>query len=233
MIVQVNVATYLASERLLDADLVPVTTKVNGDWTKTATLLGTATTATPTITHRAGGIYDILATLTATGVWSVEYSVVVDGETILFDPQTVTVVTAAQADPAGSLSGSRYTTTSPIAQSGLVTIVRGDDYNAADGVGRKLEWVEEDGDNWPDLTSATIAFGAVNTLHTTQTITASGSVIVATGEEKTVRVEVPASATATKTPGTYKFTVRATLPTSSRKVTLVKGTLVLEDTQVA
>lgn len=98
----VGVATYLASERVVDGDGDPVTTLVNGDWTKTAILLGTATTATPTITHRANGVYDISATFSVVGVWSVEYSVVVDGETILFEPQTVQVLTAAQADPLSS-----------------------------------------------------------------------------------------------------------------------------------
>ena len=95
----VNVVANLKAELLTDASGTPVTTKVNGDWTKAARLLGSATTTTPTITHKANGVYDIAFTPTAVGNWSVEYSVVVDGETVYFDPQFVQVIPAA-ADPA-------------------------------------------------------------------------------------------------------------------------------------
>jgi hypothetical protein len=255
MIVQVSTATYIGSERLVDATSTPVTTKVNTDWTKTATLLGTATTATPTITHRANGYYDISCTFPSVGVWSVEYSVVVDGSTVVFDPRTVQAFTAAQIDPVtalassfaalpdnadiaalatsidalpttsditAALSGYSVTVVSPIAASGAITIVRGDDYSNADS--RALSWTD-DGSTWPDLTGATITFGAKNRLGN-QTVTATGSVIVATGTGKTVRVELAAADTATKTAGTWAFDVQASLA-SGRDVTLATGTMTL------
>ena len=94
----VNVASYLEAALLLDAAGDPVTDKVDADWTKSAKLRGTATTATPTITHDANGVYDVLVTFPATGIWYVSYSVDVDGETARFG-QTINVLPAA-ADPA-------------------------------------------------------------------------------------------------------------------------------------
>lgn len=190
MIVQVNTATYIASELLLDAGLSPVTDKINGDWTKTATLLGTATTATPTITHRANGYYDVLVTFPSVGVWSVEYSVVVNGETVRFDPKTVQVVTAAQFDPASDvrtvLTDSRaakidligsYAVSGPTTDltSTDIELIRGSDYLTADG--RARTWTS---DAWADLTDATISF--VVTAGRTAVVSNTGTVVTPTGD---------------------------------------------------
>ena len=97
----VGVTVHLKPELLLDfaSPPEPVTTKTNSDWTKTARLLGAATTATPTIAHAGGGYYDISFVPSAAGSWSVEYSVLVGTERVYFDPVLVDVLPAA-ADPA-------------------------------------------------------------------------------------------------------------------------------------
>lgn len=95
MIVQVNEAVYIEPIVLRDSGGTPVTDKVNADFTKTATLLGTATTVTPTIAHTANGVYTVVATFTAVGTWEVSASVDVDGETVE-DFQTVQVVASDQ-----------------------------------------------------------------------------------------------------------------------------------------
>lgn len=94
---------YLESELVVDTTGTPVTTKINTDWTKSCKKRGSATTVTLTITHDANGVYDITGTFAETGTYFASYSVVVDGITQRFT-QTVQVITAAQADPAASIT---------------------------------------------------------------------------------------------------------------------------------
>ena len=139
------------------------------------------------------------------------------------DPLTNTVPGTYASGTAGAALGrigsGQVTTTSPVAVSGDVTIVRGDDYNAADG--RALDWTDVSA-AWPDLTGATIAVTVQTTATTTWT--KAGSVVTPTGSGKKVRVEPTAADTATFAGGaSYPFDVQATLA-SGRKVTLLRGT---------
>ena len=139
------------------------------------------------------------------------------------DPLTNTVPGTYASGTAGAALGrigsGQVTTTSPVAVSGDVTIVRGDDYNAADG--RALDWTDVSA-AWPDLTGATIAVTVQTTATTTWT--KAGSVVTPTGSGKKVRVEPTAADTATFAGGaSYPFDVQATL-SSGRKVTLLRGT---------
>lgn len=236
----VGSTAYLKPETLLDADGNPVTTKVDGDWTKSARLLGGATTATPTITHVANGIYDIAVDLDTVGNWSVEYSVMVDGETVLFEPQIVNVVTPAQADPlaapvagyADGTAGARLyrigtgtvQVSAPVAESGAVTIVQGDDY-AAD-TGSALEWALT---NAPDLTDA--AWVRLMLIQNGgPVVTVDCAVSGAGTATQTVTAELTAAQTASLDVKVTTFRARAQLA-NGRMRTLVSGPVrVLEDT---
>ncbi len=114
----------------------------------------------------------------------------------------------------GRIGSGQITTVSNISQGGLIVLVRGDDYKAADG--EALDWVDVDA-AWPALTSAAVSFG-VN--HGALIVT--GSVITPTGAGKTVRAEPTAAQTASLSAGTYTYQVTATLADSNR-VTLVSG----------
>ena len=139
------------------------------------------------------------------------------------DPLTNTVPGTYASGTAGAALGrigsGQVTTTSPVAVSGDVTIVRGDDYNSADG--RALDWTDVSA-AWPDLTGASVLV-TVQTTGSAQW-TKAGSVVTPTGASKKVRVEPTAADTATFAGGaSYPFDVQATL-SSGRKVTLLRGT---------
>ena len=139
------------------------------------------------------------------------------------DPLTNTVPGTYASGTAGAALGrigsGQITTTSPVATSGDVTIVRGDDYNSADG--RALDWTDVSA-AWPDLTGASVLV-TVQTTGSAQW-TKAGSVVTPTGSGKKVRVEPTAADTATFAGGaSYPFDVQATL-SSGRKVTLLRGT---------
>lgn len=112
-------------------------------------------------------------------------------------------------------------------------IIRGDDYYAVDG--RALEWIDEDGTLWPALTSATIVFHARHVSpRSTSNISQSGSVVIATGVGKKVRVELPSAKTSVLDAGTlnYDYDVQATL-SGGNIVTLALGKMtVYEDVVV-
>ena len=117
--------------------------------------------------------------------------------------------------------GSTVVLTNPVASSGDVTLFEGDDYYDADD--RSLEWVDTDG-VWPTLTGASIMMyvrGADGS-----SWSAAGTVVVAVGANKQVRVELSAAQTTALVdlprPGTLR--VRATL-VSGHVVTLVSGWL--------
>jgi hypothetical protein len=95
-----------------------------------------------------------------------------------------------------------------------VTVVRGDDYFAADG--RALEWVSS---GWPDLTTAAVLFSARTAGHEYHEF---GSVVAPTAPA-TVRVEPDAAETAALLPNqAYEYHVRATLA-SGHVATLARG----------
>jgi hypothetical protein len=105
----------------------------------------------------------------------------------------------------------------PVAPSGDVTIVRGDSYLEVDG--RALEWATAQAGTWPDLTAATIkvTFG---------TTTFTGSVVVATGITKRVRLELTAAQSNSLARGRYDYDVEAILG-SGAVVTLTLGEAVV------
>jgi hypothetical protein len=108
---------------------------------------------------------------------------------------------------------------SPVATTGLLTLVRGDDYYSADGAA--LEWTSTE---WPDLTGATIRFSLQRRSTGTNAIDRfEGSVVTPTGTAK-VRVELTAAQTDDLAPGKnlYIYDVEATLDGGNIR-TLVHG----------
>jgi hypothetical protein len=180
-----------------------------------------------TIAHSSGGRYRITKTLSGsavTGAWG--GTVVYDDEAGLVRRQTIdfTVVTAAQADPAGALSGATIETGSPVAVTGEVDIYRGDAYATADS--RELPW-EITGSlalTLPDLTGATITLYATHLENKRASFTASGSVVTPTGATREVLVQLTSAQTDDLLDGDYAYSVVA-VPTSGRPLTLAADTL--------
>ena len=116
------------------------------------------------------------------------------------------------------------TTSTPVSVDSDITLYEGDDYYAADG--NSLDWTDTDS-VWPVLTAATIKM-YVRAADGTQW-SGAGSVVVAVGAGKKVRVELTAAETTAlidkPTPSTYR--VRATLA-SGHIVTLAAGWLTVE-----
>lgn len=143
------------------------------------------------------------------------------------DPLTSQVPGTFAAGTAGAALGRIGTglvaTTAPVTESDNIEIVRGDDFKAADN--RALEFTTSEEATWPDLTGATIAFTAKQNQ---DTIAKAGSVIVATGATKKVRIELDPADTANDPIGEYRFDVQATLA-SGNIVTLVTGKLTLQE----
>jgi hypothetical protein len=119
------------------------------------------------------------------------------------------------------VAGGVVSVVGPVPLGGNITIVRGDEYNNADG--RALEWSTVAATDWPDLTGATIVLTARNS--SGGTLTKAGSVVTPGGVNKKVRVELVAADTSGLTLGLneYSFDIQATLSPSGRKVTLVRG----------
>jgi hypothetical protein len=120
--------------------------------------------------------------------------------------------------------GASVTMTSPVTDAGDMEVCAGDDYD--DDESRSFEWTDS-GSTWPTLTGATITLyvRAPNGLKMSQ----AGTVIVAVGAGKKVRVELTAAQTAALIdfPSPSQYRVRATLPTG-HKVTLVAGDVVIK-----
>lgn len=183
----VSTVTYIPFT-LLDLAGDPVTGKVNADFTKSAYLVSTpATTATATVTENASGTYRISFTPTVVGIWHCTWSVTVDGETVRYE-ETVQVVTAAQSNPVQYLAGSAVTVTSPVASSGDISLIRGDDYGSAES--RAIEWNLTGA---PDLTGATVA---VTITIKTDTLTKAGTISQAGESTQVVSVDLTDTETA-------------------------------------
>lgn len=120
----------------------------------------------------------------------------------------------------GRIGSAPIEVTGPLHQTGNIEIVAGDDYLAADG--RALDFLDS-GNKWPDLTGASITFTAKGKAND---ISKAGSVIVATGSGKKVRVELTKTETSVAN-GRYHYDVEATLP-SGNIVTLVHGRNLME-----
>jgi hypothetical protein len=126
----------------------------------------------------------------------------------------------------GRIGSANVTVVAPVSADGTVlTLVRGDDYAAADG--RALDFLAPTA-GWPNLTAATIAI-TVRKPDDSILLADSGSVVTPTGASAKVRVELSSADTEILVPG-CRFDVEATL-SSSRIVTLVEGTVVVVSDQ--
>ncbi len=111
----------------------------------------------------------------------------------------------------GKIASSTVVTVSPVSDDGeTVAIVIGDDYT--DLAGTALSWSNT---TWPSLTGGTVAFEA------SRAIPATSMTIVSASE---VKLELGDSVTEVIVPGSYNFSITATL-SNGEVVTLVRGTL--------
>lgn len=123
----------------------------------------------------------------------------------------------------GSQISGTVTVSSPVANTGDVTLVHGDDYSNTDS--RALSWTTDDASEWPTLTGASVTFaGRVKDT----SLSTSGTVVQATGANKSVRVELTAAQTGVLKVGRGLYDVQATL-SSGRKVTLQRGVLIVQE----
>jgi hypothetical protein len=138
------------------------------------------------------------------------------------NPQEAEYTDAKISTRLGTGYAGTITYTGPVATTGDVAIVHGDDYNNTDS--RALEWSTTDSATWPDLTGATITLTVKAHAGGTAELTKTGTVVTPTGATKKVRVELTAANTTALGLGSHKFDVQATL-SSGRIVTLITGTL--------
>lgn len=130
----------------------------------------------------------------------------------------------------GRIGTGRIMTVSPVSQGGDVEIVRGDSYTSA--LGRALSWTDASA-AWPTLTDALVTFELDD-----GGTSIDGTVVVATGSSKSVKVEPTVTETSAIAPGVYDFAVVATYlgtGTSDRedRVTLVRGKATVVDREDA
>jgi len=137
---------------------------------------------------------------------------------VSINPQESEYVDAKVSTRASVIDGSGgVTVVSPVqAVSNIVTLVRGDDYSAADS--HSLDWTDTTGE-WPELTSGSVIF-AGSRLTREVSFSVSGSVVTPTGTSKKVRAEPTAAQTGAMSVGDYQYNVYVTL-SSGHRVTLV------------
>lgn len=104
----------------------------------------------------------------------------------------------------GMLGGVKVTVVSPVADTGELTLVRGDAYTSR--LGRALTFTDAR-DTWPDLTDGVVTLEVGDGL-----IVATGVVVTATGAGKTVRVDVRSSETDLLTQDRYDYNLVVTYP---------------------
>ena len=127
--------------------------------------------------------------------------------------------------------GAQINYVGPVAQSGQVILVRGDDYSSADG--HALRWLEAAQPAWPVLTGASVLFKAKRPVKGTAFFK-TGTVVAGTGTPKEVMVELTSAETLDlldaehSRPGESTYEVEATLSPSGRVKTLVRGPLRVE-----
>lgn len=114
----------------------------------------------------------------------------------------------------GRISSGQITTVSPIGSSGNVSVLRGDDYFAADG--RAIDWTDTDG-LWPDLTSATVTLGV-----TEFSKVFALAIITASGADKKVRLELSKTDSAAMPRGPHSYSIKAAL-SDGNVATIVSG----------
>lgn len=128
-------------------------------------------------------------------------------------------------DYLNDLSGGIITVTGAVLETGELTLVRGNDYDA--DIDNALEWSSDD---WPDLTAATIEFSLRRRDTKALVMTSiAGSVVTAGAGSQTVRVEL-AEADWANTTGqvtAYQYDVVATI--SSKRLTLATDDCTVTD----
>lgn len=143
-------------------------------------------------------------------------------------PGSVDATAVADVDEAAiaaavvaGIGGADVTISSPVASDGTtITIVRGDDYNSADG--RSIIWTGETDDQWPNLTGATVVLTAINKsdlLKKTLTVTQPTGTQSFNMQLTNAETEI--------TSGRYKYDVQATLA-SGHVITLLVGELIVK-----
>lgn len=123
-------------------------------------------------------------------------------------------------------AGSAATYTGPVATSGIVTLIQGDDYNDSDD--RALTWTTQNTSDWPTLTSADVAF-TIRDRYNNALLTKPATVTTPAGANKSAQVELTAEETAQlPTAARLEYMLRATL-NSGRTVTLTNGRAIVLD----
>jgi hypothetical protein len=135
-----------------------------------------------------------------------------------------------EAGAAALPPGAQVNYVGPVAQTGEVVLIRGDDYSNADG--RALPFLEAANPVWPALAGATVTFKAVRPTEGGP-FSKEGTVVAAT-TPKEVRFELTSAETLSLLPGKQgqasvasSYEVEATL-SSGRVVTLSRGALRIE-----
>ena len=117
----------------------------------------------------------------------------------------------AKTDTIGAVS---VTITSPVAASGAITVLRGDDYLLVDG--RELSFT---GTNWPSIIGATVVLRVLTPTVTSYSATVTGAAAC--------YVALTDTQTEALTPGVYSYDLQATLSNAS-VVTLQQGTFTVQ-----
>lgn len=202
----------------------PITTAIDGDFTdvvRHATPAGVV--STPSLSawsHVASGLY--LATITPAVEGVYQGAILYNGT----PDQTFAISESVSADVVAEITTATITTVDPVAGAGDVTLYQADSYDADES--RALEWTTSSAATWPTLTGATVAFISRHTTQTSRTLSAAGSVVVATGASKQVRVELAPADTNSRPSGGYTYQLIATL-TNNHVVTLAAGDLTLTE----
>lgn len=196
--------------------------------TLTAQLVNTAGTnvgsaITTGFDEIGGGLYQWTATAIPDGHRGrVEFT---DSGTIVaanaINPEEAELI--GDLDAAVDANGLAVTVVAPVAENLDLTLIKGDDYNNGD-TGREVYWPNPAG-TWPDLTGATITFGAGHA-RTASVLQKTGTVVTPTGANQKVRVNFAAADTDDLSAETYRYDVQATL-SNGRIVTLARGRLFL------
>ncbi len=204
-------------------------TKVNADNPPTGVLVvnGVDNAAVVVVTNLSAGRYVAsvtLPTLANYAIVEVIMSATVNGvadQSVIFRDSSDLAEIQAKTDLIGA---GLIILVSPVAVTGTLGLIRGDDYFNADG--RALEWTDF-GSTWPALAGATIHLKIYQTnFPPAPTLDVLGAVIVGGPPSGKVRAELTKAQTALLTKSEYNYFVVATLA-DTHVVTLVTGLVVV------
>ena len=123
-------------------------------------------------------------------------------------------------------SGTAVSVVNPVASTGALTLIRGDDYGSTPG--NLPQWSS---DSWPDLTGATVEFSAKSERTGTVDLDGISMTVTDAGEStQTVSVTLTDTQTAALSPGVraYLFDIQATL-SGGEKRTLVRDYITVQE----